>query len=32
MLMTADNLDAKVSQVVKNTRKLTILHEREKVK
>jgi hypothetical protein len=28
--MTAETLDAEVSQVIKNTRKLTILHEREK--
>jgi len=32
MRMTAETLDAEVSLVVKNTGKLTILHEREKVK
>jgi len=32
MRKTADNLDSEVSQVVKNTRKLIILHRRGKVK
>ena len=32
MRMTAENLDSEVSQVVKNTRKLTVLHKREKSK
>ena len=32
MRMTVENLDSEISQVVKNTRKSTILHKREKVK